>query len=164
MPFAPDTRPLTQEEINGLRVNMVMPTIMIAAIGLGVIVIAALVVLPMWDRPFIKWFASAALLLLLTTAVFVWLHVRNNAGDLRDGVALQGGLQEVGDVGPADAVVGQVVGPQPDVQLLGHLNRLDDGRCDARHRLHDGPDLLRRLAEQVEIVAEHLDRHLGVDP
>ena len=33
------------------------------------------------------WFASAALLLLLTTAVFVWLHVRNNAGDLRDGVA-----------------------------------------------------------------------------
>ena len=40
---------------------------------------------------------------------------------LRNGLALEGGLHEVGDVLAAHAVEGQVVGPQDDVQLVDSL-------------------------------------------
>ena len=87
MPFVPATRPLTQEEINGLRINTVMPTVMLAVIALVAVGLTAAIVVPMWDRPFIPWFAAGAALLLVGVAAAVGLHVRNNAGDLRDGVA-----------------------------------------------------------------------------
>ena len=87
MPFVPDTRPLTQEEVNGLRVNMVMPTVILAVIALVVAGMTIAIVVPMWDRPFIPWFAGGAALLLVAVGAAVGLHVRNNAGDLRDGVA-----------------------------------------------------------------------------
>jgi hypothetical protein len=89
VPFTPQVaaRPLTPEEINGLRVNMVMPVVIMAGVALVVIVMTLFVVVPMWDRPLIKWFAGAAALLVTATFVAVGMHVRNNTGDLRDGVA-----------------------------------------------------------------------------
>lgn len=89
VPFAPhqSSRPLTLEEINGLKVNTFMPVLMIAGMALVTVIIAAFIVVPMWNAPFIRWFAGAAMLLLIAVSVFVWMHVRNNMGDLRDGVA-----------------------------------------------------------------------------
>jgi hypothetical protein len=89
VPFAPQqsTRRLTQEETNGLRVNMVMPVAVIAAIGVVALIMTIAIVVPNWDRPLIKWFFGMAAVLLIAVAIAVWVHVRNNAGDLRDGVA-----------------------------------------------------------------------------
>src|SRR5262249_49325477 len=70
---------------------------------------------------------------------------------LGDRLALQGGLQDLGDVGPANAVVRQVVGPQTDMQFVGHLDRLHDGRCHPRHGLNGGPDPFGRLPQVVEV-------------
>lgn len=89
MPFADQrtSRPLDQSEINALRVNVVMPTAVIAIILLVALVMFGLIVLPMWNSPFVKWFVGAVGLLFAAMLVAVTMHVRNNLGDLRDGVA-----------------------------------------------------------------------------
>ena len=89
MPIAPQqsSRQLTLEEINALKVNVMMPVAVIAAIAVVALFLIGVIVLPLWNRPFIKPFAMAAGLLLTAIAVAVWMHVRNNLGDLRDGVA-----------------------------------------------------------------------------
>lgn len=85
-PITQTSRPLTIEETNALRVNVLMPTAVIGVIGLVAVIMFALIVLPMWERPLIKWFAGAVGLLMLAMVIAVWMHVRNNLGDLRDGV------------------------------------------------------------------------------
>jgi Kef-type K+ transport system membrane component KefB len=89
MPFAPppSSRPLSLEETNALRVNTVMPVVVILIIMAIALVMTMFMVLPLWDRPLVKVFASVVGLLLTATAIAVWMHVRNNLGDLRDGVA-----------------------------------------------------------------------------
>jgi hypothetical protein len=89
VPFAPSpsTRPLSTEEINALRVNTVMPVVVILVVMVVAMVMTLFIVLPLWDRPFVKVFASAIGLLLTAVAIAVGMHVRNNLGDLRDGVA-----------------------------------------------------------------------------
>ena len=89
MPFPPGStsRALTQEEANALKVNVIMPVAVMAAVMFAAMVMTAIIVLPLWDRPFVKVFAGLVGLLLTATCVAVWMHVRNNLGDLRDGIA-----------------------------------------------------------------------------
>lgn len=89
MPFQehPTSRPLDATETNALRVNVFMPVMVVAVIILVAAVMTALIVIPMWDRPFVKWFGLAVALLLTAVVIAVLMHVRNNLGDLRDGVA-----------------------------------------------------------------------------
>lgn len=89
VPFAPQpsSRPLSAEEANALRVNIVMPVVVTLVIMAVALVMTLLIVLPMWNSPFVTVFAGAIGLLLTAVAIAVWMHVRNNLGDLRDGVA-----------------------------------------------------------------------------
>jgi hypothetical protein len=89
VPFAPSpsSRPLSVEEVNALRVNVIMPVVVVVVIMAIALVMTLLIVLPMWNSPFVKAFMAAIGLLFTAMAVAVWMHVRNNLGDLRDGVA-----------------------------------------------------------------------------
>src|SRR5262245_26927620 len=70
MPFPLSTRPLTQEEINGLRVNTIMPVVIIAGIAFVAVLMTLFIVVPMWKAPLVKWFVAAVAILLTTMAVF----------------------------------------------------------------------------------------------
>lgn len=90
MPFAPplpSSRPLSIEEINALRVNVVMPVVVIGAIMLVTIAMVLMIVVPLWEAPFVKGFVAVAALLLIAMVIAVGMHIRNHLGDLRDGVA-----------------------------------------------------------------------------
>ena len=89
MPFPEQrsTRPLDASEINALRVNVFMPVAIMVVVLFVALVLTRLIVVTMWERPFVKWFGVVVLALLAAQVVAVVMHIRNNLGDARDGVA-----------------------------------------------------------------------------
>lgn len=90
MPFAPQqsSRPLLPSEIQTLRIQRVMPVVLLAGIMamLGMIVLFFLVIA--WERiPATKWFAGGVALLYVVLIVAAIRHMRAARADLVDGTA-----------------------------------------------------------------------------
>jgi hypothetical protein len=90
VPFAPQqsSRPLLPSEIQTLRVQRILPVVMLAVIMLLMALIAGFVIAIAWARlPAMRWFAGGVVLLFVGTIVAAYLHMRAARADISAGVA-----------------------------------------------------------------------------
>lgn len=81
------TIPLTPEQLNWLRVNTILPILILLPILAGVVLMLFCVGGRFLNQPFVRGFALIVGLLLLGVGVAVVLHVRSHGADARAGVA-----------------------------------------------------------------------------
>jgi hypothetical protein len=90
VPFAPQqsSRPLLPSEIQTLRVQRILPVVMLAVIMAVMALIAAFVIAIAWARvPLMRWFAGGVVLLFVALIVGAHLHMRAARADIADGLA-----------------------------------------------------------------------------
>ena len=74
--------------------------------------------------------------------------------------ALQRRLYELVHGIAVETEVGQIIGPQPDVDFIDLADRLDNQRTDPVHRAGGGFDAVGRLLQHIQVVAGELDGNL----
>lgn len=87
MAIATDTRPLTAEQINWLRVNAYLPPLVLLGTLFVCIASSTCLLTTFPETPFLIGFVAAAGVLAVATAALTLLYAYRNYMDLRDGVA-----------------------------------------------------------------------------
>ncbi len=90
VPFAPQqsSRPLLPSEIQTLRVQRIMPIVILAVVMVMMAAIASFVILIAWDRvPAVRWLAGGLPLLFAGLIVAAILHMRAARADIAEGMA-----------------------------------------------------------------------------